>query len=164
MPRACSACGKEEGKTVSLERCGKCAQLKLIGAAFYCSRECQRADWPAHKEWHAVQRRGAALVETGLGEAGEHDRWLAALVVPPEAEQTTKAACALARCTEQIHEKNYAQAIKTATKVLAAEPDFAEAHHLLGAACAPPRPLPSPPPPPSPPTHHHHLHPTPHTP
>ncbi|KAI0629801.1 ankyrin [Trametes polyzona] len=38
--RACATCGKSEG---ALKFCAKC------GAAWYCSKECQRTDWKKHK-------------------------------------------------------------------------------------------------------------------
>ncbi|KAI0798254.1 hypothetical protein C8Q75DRAFT_708684 [Abortiporus biennis] len=39
--KKCHACGKKEG---SLKQCGKCHSTR------YCSSECQRKDWPAHKK------------------------------------------------------------------------------------------------------------------
>ncbi|KAF4448103.1 hypothetical protein F53441_8419 [Fusarium austroafricanum] len=40
---ACNNCHKEE-PTVQLKRCAKCSTTP------YCSRECQKADWKAHKK------------------------------------------------------------------------------------------------------------------
>ena len=31
--------------------CTKCVEQKLK-PALYCSRECQKENWPAHKKWH----------------------------------------------------------------------------------------------------------------
>ncbi|KIZ01793.1 hypothetical protein MNEG_6168 [Monoraphidium neglectum] len=40
----CSSCGKVKGDGVQLRSCTGCG-----GMAKYCSVECQRLDWPAHK-------------------------------------------------------------------------------------------------------------------
>ncbi|KAI9374061.1 hypothetical protein BJX61DRAFT_344395 [Aspergillus egyptiacus] len=41
---ACNICAKKASKETTLKRCGKCK------AIWYCSRECQKADWKDHKE------------------------------------------------------------------------------------------------------------------
>jgi hypothetical protein len=53
----CATCGKEEGDTGRLNRCGRC------GTAAYCSGVCQKNDWKVHK-WvctMSVEDRGQAL-------------------------------------------------------------------------------------------------------
>ncbi|MCJ1397232.1 hypothetical protein MMC11_000424 [Xylographa trunciseda] len=41
----CNACAKAQASLPSpLQRCGKCRKVQ------YCSRECQKADWPTHKK------------------------------------------------------------------------------------------------------------------
>ena len=63
-PRACRACGVEESSSVRLERCAACTRLPWSMSAYYCSRECQKADWPAHWEWHVMQEKAhAAFVD-----------------------------------------------------------------------------------------------------
>ncbi|KAJ6447766.1 hypothetical protein C8R45DRAFT_180799 [Mycena sanguinolenta] len=47
---ACAVCGKHE---YELRRCGKCKH------ASYCSKECQKADWPTHK--HACSAGDSGL-------------------------------------------------------------------------------------------------------
>ncbi|CAI7810115.1 unnamed protein product [Closterium sp. NIES-53] len=44
-PHGCASprCSKVEGAGVQLKLCSRC------GKAAYCSRECQKADWPSHK-------------------------------------------------------------------------------------------------------------------
>lgn len=44
MERVCAHCGVMQAQGVKLFRCSKCMRL------YYCSRECQVAGWPAHKE------------------------------------------------------------------------------------------------------------------
>ena len=39
----CGACGAADGGGVRLRACDACDAVR------YCSRECQRADWPAHQ-------------------------------------------------------------------------------------------------------------------
>ncbi len=41
--RRCSGCGKKEFGAAPFKRCGRCR------AAIYCSKECQKRQWPAHK-------------------------------------------------------------------------------------------------------------------
>ena len=41
----CSKCGVEESEAMRLKRCSACK-----GATKYCSVECQRQDWPMHRE------------------------------------------------------------------------------------------------------------------
>ena len=41
--KACAACGVEASSAVKLKKCKTCL------AVYYCSRECQVADWQAHK-------------------------------------------------------------------------------------------------------------------
>ncbi len=56
MPRFCGACLKDEADARIL-LCGSC------GVEAYCSKECQRRDWPSHKL--VCNRRSAALVPRG---------------------------------------------------------------------------------------------------
>lgn len=41
----CNTCRKKKGNGTSLKRCSCC------GLVCYCSRECQRAEWPRHREY-----------------------------------------------------------------------------------------------------------------
>ncbi|KAH7140936.1 putative MYND domain protein [Dactylonectria macrodidyma] len=43
MPLSCSVCKKTSGEA-SIKKCAKCSDTP------YCSRECQKADWKAHKK------------------------------------------------------------------------------------------------------------------
>lgn len=50
----CNACGKKqlpESEIEPFKRCARCVDEKLTPAC-YCSKDCQKADWPAHKTWH----------------------------------------------------------------------------------------------------------------
>uniref|UniRef100_A0A915A688 MYND-type domain-containing protein n=1 Tax=Parascaris univalens TaxID=6257 RepID=A0A915A688_PARUN len=42
LPNYCSYC-LEPDRTTKLEKCAACKSI------FYCSRSCQKADWPMHK-------------------------------------------------------------------------------------------------------------------
>lgn len=41
---ACALCGKAEDGLVKLKKCTKCKEAQ------YCSKDCQRQDWPSHKK------------------------------------------------------------------------------------------------------------------
>ncbi|KJK60933.1 MYND finger [Aspergillus parasiticus SU-1] len=41
---ACKVCAKESSSDITLKRCAKCK------TQWYCSRECQKADWKTHKK------------------------------------------------------------------------------------------------------------------
>ncbi|KAK6503241.1 hypothetical protein TWF481_008270 [Arthrobotrys musiformis] len=42
----CATCGKEAGGDVKLSKCSACMKVE------YCSKECQKRDWKAHKKTH----------------------------------------------------------------------------------------------------------------
>ncbi|KAK6351322.1 hypothetical protein TWF718_004486 [Orbilia javanica] len=44
--RVCAACGKEETEDRKLKKCVACMNIE------YCSKECQKKDWKAHKKTH----------------------------------------------------------------------------------------------------------------
>jgi hypothetical protein len=41
--RKCTTCGAQKSDTVKLQKCSKCTSAR------YCSRTCQKEDWPVHK-------------------------------------------------------------------------------------------------------------------
>ena len=48
----CTNCGRAQlPDEVQFRRCSRCVEEKLV-AAVYCSKECQKENWPAHKAWH----------------------------------------------------------------------------------------------------------------
>ncbi|KAJ7792405.1 hypothetical protein B0H14DRAFT_2931359 [Mycena olivaceomarginata] len=49
--RTCAACYKPETKYLRYQRCGACQR------ASYCSRECQKKDWRAHKQTCQIQSK-----------------------------------------------------------------------------------------------------------
>ena len=57
----CWHCGAlpEDGETFPC--CERCKRDKVIRVARYCSKACQAAAWPEHKQWHAQQAKGRAL-------------------------------------------------------------------------------------------------------
>ena len=62
--QSCDVCGAGNCK----RRCGRCRE------AYYCSEECQRSAWPAHKEACAAPAGCWLLLELLAWQAG---RWLA---------------------------------------------------------------------------------------
>ncbi|GBG00050.1 hypothetical protein Rsub_12875 [Raphidocelis subcapitata] len=62
-PRACAACGlqRESAGAGRLRPCAGCSGKGPAGRVLYCSRDCQRAHWPAHK---AYCKRAAAAAAT----------------------------------------------------------------------------------------------------
>ncbi|KAJ3543778.1 hypothetical protein NM688_g5823 [Phlebia brevispora] len=49
--RVCAKCGKSKDDGVTLLQCSAC------GVDFYCGGECQRADWPSHKDKCRINRQ-----------------------------------------------------------------------------------------------------------
>ena len=70
MPRACRKCGVMEVGGVRFEKCGKCKGVAAAVVAYYCSRECQIADWPTHARWHADHDRMSAGIAVGAAMPG----------------------------------------------------------------------------------------------
>lgn len=59
-PRRCAHCGTAEGKLL------KCRGCRL---AFFCSDDCQQANWPAHKAACKETQRRRAEAEGSRGQA-----------------------------------------------------------------------------------------------
>ena len=51
----CLLCQKE-GRSPPLRKCSQCE------IAYYCSKECQKAHWPRHKELADTARRAGGLL------------------------------------------------------------------------------------------------------
>ena len=75
MPRACRKCGVMEVGGVRFEKCGKCKGVAAADVAYYCSRECQIADWPTHARWHADHDRMSAGIAVGAAMPGIGVAW-----------------------------------------------------------------------------------------
>ena len=58
----CVCCGAAPPPGVRLKKCTLCRKTQLPGG-YYCSRECQKKDWPKHKAWHKQQANIARLHE-----------------------------------------------------------------------------------------------------
>jgi hypothetical protein len=54
--RSCAHCGAQEVHVAQFKRCAACKDE----GALYCSKECQRAAWPAHKAACKAARKAAA--------------------------------------------------------------------------------------------------------
>ena len=133
LPRSCRKCGVEEGGTVRLLMCGKCKTLKLTDPAYYCSRECQRADWPAHKEWHKGLDTLAAGNDITCGGADGIARRVAEWRTE-EANATSEYDLLVARGQQHVSKMNWKKAAKEFEKAIVLEPDRPEAHASLALA------------------------------
>ena len=130
LPRACRKCGVEEGGTVRLLICGKCKTLKLTDPAYYCSRECQRADWPEHQMWHMGQDALAAGNDITVGGADGIARRVAEWRTE-EANATCEYDLLVARGQQHISRMNWKKAAEQFEKAIVLEPDRPEAHASL---------------------------------
>jgi len=45
MALSCTVCEKGDTESAPLKKCGKCKEI------YYCSAECQKQDWPAHRRY-----------------------------------------------------------------------------------------------------------------
>jgi len=45
MALSCKVCEKGDTESAPLKKCGKCTEI------YYCSAECQKQDWPAHRRY-----------------------------------------------------------------------------------------------------------------
>lgn len=54
---SCATCSKTSSETENLKRCAKCQ------TTWYCSRECQKKDWKAHKKVCSKQAADAPKAE-----------------------------------------------------------------------------------------------------
>lgn len=69
----CWGCRRPEGgcgAAMRFKSCERCVELKLIPAKF-CSKDCFRAAWPRHSEWHEEQKSRVDM--DTVAERGEHD-------------------------------------------------------------------------------------------
>ncbi|KAF7308148.1 hypothetical protein HMN09_00662500 [Mycena chlorophos] len=57
----CARCMKAEDDELKLKQCAKCQAVR------YCSKECQKADWPAHK--HACKLDSSSISVNKIGSA-----------------------------------------------------------------------------------------------
>ena len=77
----CAMCGMDDGHVYGgLRRCGRCK------TTWYCTAECQRAHWPAHRcNCEAIAARGGLKLLTASGKAAQVavDAAKAYLALPP---------------------------------------------------------------------------------
>ena len=59
--RSCAHCGAQEVHVAQFKFCAACKDK----GALYCSKECQRAAWPAHKAACKAARQAAAAGAAG---------------------------------------------------------------------------------------------------
>ena len=130
MPRrTCRKCGVKEGGGVRLQRCGLCKEIKGTDSAYYCSVDCQREDWPEHKEWHEAQEAMVA----GACNAGNFDA-VAIIARDTVDKASTEYAELVSRSCLHISENDLKQAAKAAKEAIALEPHFPHGYHALAGA------------------------------
>ncbi len=110
-----------------LQRCGLCKEIKGTNSAYYCSVDCQREDWPEHKEWHEAQElRADTACILGLFDSRS---------VADEREKVDRAATEYDRLVASsylhISEKDPKQAVKAAKEAIALEPHRPDGYRAL---------------------------------
>ena len=59
---SCWGCGKRQPPDIRFQACARCVEEQLPKPySLFCSRECFKAAWPRHKQWHQQQREMAAI-------------------------------------------------------------------------------------------------------
>ena len=115
-----SSCWKEAASADTCEVCGRVAKVQVCTACkcvAYCSRPCQKQDWPRHKN-----------MARPSGDAEDQDA-----VRRPRARQGA-AQCCLLRGALKLRTKNYAKAVEAYERGLALDPTDVVATMNLGIA------------------------------
>ena len=91
--RTCSRAGCERGPSAGVKVCAGCMGNDDSSQARYCSRECQKAHWPAHKSVCAGSRKPKAAHSPTSGEPDAKDSDMPVSIGPtsqvPGREQET---------------------------------------------------------------------------
>ena len=115
MPR-CACCHREPTKgEAPFLKCSKCVAEKLLDGAVYCSKSCQKEDWPAHKKWHA----GMAWVLQHVAKDSKPEDAFAALIK---------------KGLRETANGNALSAVTTFEHAISLRPDQPSAHANLGHA------------------------------
>ena len=70
MTIVCTSCKKEQLEDgPRFPRCSRCASERLADGAHYCSKQCQKNDWPKHKQWHEGMAQLLAIAEPASSES-----------------------------------------------------------------------------------------------
>ena len=66
----CACCHRAPKEGEAFLSCARCVESKLKPAK-YCSKQCQKEDWPAHKRWHQGVSHLLATQAVRAGNAGD---------------------------------------------------------------------------------------------
>ena len=130
--RYCATCG-----AAATQRCARCVSARVAIPTYYCSTECQKANWKEHKKWHKAQEEHVAAEEENvraqvgkpvrdlLDRVDEHNR-----VHGTEYEKLISSGRTLS-----VKDGNYKSAAKVFRRAIELEPERPEAYSSLAHAC-----------------------------
>lgn len=135
----CWGCGVMPEPTQSFKCCPICVEQKLATPAYFCSADCQKANWKDHKRWHKAQSDSQAGVRSMYAEdnpqretSKEEAQAAPFLCKGTDVEEPAQLH---ARASVAMHKQDYREAAKLCRKAIArnqsSEILLAHSYHLL---------------------------------
>ena len=121
--RVCWGCGKEDQEK-RFGCCPLCVEEQLA-PAYFCSQQCQKDNWRAHKAWHKQSRRGIEAARAGFVPAEPEAIAAARASVDPFCQAEAKG-------HEALNEERFADAAKAYKKCIKINPDNPRGYFNLG--------------------------------